>query len=557
MILSRITNGSSIYYVLLLAAWLGTSCATPQKTAPGFTVLGINDVYRIEAVDQGANGGLALVRSLRAELEKANPNVLLLHAGDFLFPSLLSRQYNGEHMIDILNLLDGNPKDFDNRMYVTFGTHEFEKDQEHEAHILNSRIEESQFSWLGSNIVFKQGKNGRALIEADQLIERGLMNIGGIQVGLFSLTTNINFPAYVATFQNPYDIAKRLTQELRKKGAEFVIALTHQPLFQDAGLLNALGAEGPDLVIGGYEHYRKSQNINGRWILKADAYARTATVVRITRSQADRFDVQWEFVELNQEKLTPDPLVDAQVNDWIRRHNREYCQKILRSGPRCLKKILGKADTDLIGDELQIRRYETNLGNWIADQALSVFAEQGAQVAFINASAIRLNQDIPDESLITRRDIEQTFAYPHPLKLLRIKGSTLQQIVSHAVEDWTGKGYWLQISGFAFRHDPETQTADSLTLLTPNGARPIQPEEELLAVTNSYLAEGGEGYHWLRSQNVMDLGPSPDLKEVVIKNLAAELEEGIAPKVEGRICNMTREGPCLAVSAKTKRISGL
>jgi 2',3'-cyclic-nucleotide 2'-phosphodiesterase (5'-nucleotidase family) len=139
------------------------------------------------------------------------------------------------------------------------------------------------------------------------------------------------------------------------------------------------------------------------------------------------------------------------------------------------------------------------------------------------------------------------FAYPNTLKLLRIKGSTLQEIISHAVEDWTGRGYWLQIGGFAFRHDPQTQQADSLTLLTPKGPRPIQPDEELLAVTNSFLAGGGDGYHWLRSQEVMNIEESPNLKEVVIKNLLAELEEGIAPEVEGRICNTTRKGPCQAI----------
>ena len=127
---SRKTKGVHIYYVLLFCTLLGISCTTSQTHAPGFTIIGINDVYRIEGVDEGANGGLARVRSLRTELEKANPNVLLLHGGDFLFPSLLSRQYNGKHMIEILNLLDGDSKGFDDRMFVTFGTHEFEKDKD-------------------------------------------------------------------------------------------------------------------------------------------------------------------------------------------------------------------------------------------------------------------------------------------------------------------------------------------------------------------------------------------------------------------------------------------
>ena len=543
----RKTQGVCHYFVLLFCSFLVTSCATPGKTKSDFTILAINDVYRIDGLDEGATGGLARVRSLRTDLEKANPNVLLLHGGDFLFPSLLSRQYNGRHMIDVLNHLDGGSRTFDDRMYVTFGTHEFEKDKEDEAGILKSRIEESQFSWVGSNIVFKQGKNGLPLIQSDNLKKRALIEIGDVQVGLFSLTTDIHSPAYVASFGNIHNVAKQFSQQLRKQGAEFVIALTHQPFPQDAEILNDLSPEGPDLVIGGYDHYKKSQQVNGRWILKADADARTATVVRVIRNQANQFDVQWEFAELNQAKIAPDPRVSARVEEWVRRHNREYCKKVLGSGPRCLKKILGKADTDLIGDELEIRRYETNFGNWIVDQALSAFSDQGAQVAFINAGALRLNQDIPDESLITRRDIEQTFAYPNPLKLLRIKGSTLQQIVSHAVEDWTGKGRWLQISGFAFRHDPESQIADSLTLLTPTGPRIIKPNEELIAVTNSFLANGGDGYHWLRSQEVINIEESPDLKDLVINSLLAELEEGIAPEVQGRICTTTRDGPCLAI----------
>jgi len=547
MMSSRKTKGFLVYFVLLLWTSLGISCTAPKSSAPGFTILGINDVYRIEGVDDGANGGLARVRSLRMELEKDNQKVLLLHGGDFLFPSLLSRQYNGQQMIDILNLMDGNAKGFDDRMFVTFGTHEFDKNKENEADILNSRIEESQFPWVGSNIVFKQGRNNRPLISAEHLVDRAFLKTGGVQVGLFSLTTDIHFPDYVARFDNPHDVAKKTTQRLRKNGAEFVIALTHQPIEQDSDLLNALGADGPDLVIGGYDHYQKSQKVNGRWILKADSDARTASVVRVIRKGPDQFDVQWEFKNLSQNTVTPDPFVQERVTNWIRRHSREYCQRVLNSGPRCLKTILGKADIDLIADELEMRRYETNFGNWIVDQALKVFEDRGAQVAFINAGALRLNQDIPDESLITRRDIEHMLAYPNTLKLLRIKGSTLQEIISHAVEDWTGRGYWLQISGFAFRHNPQTQKADSLTLLTPEGPRPIQADEELLAVTNSFLAEGGDGYHWLRSQEVMNIDESPDLKEVVIKNLLAELKEGIAPEIEGRICNTTRKGPCQAI----------
>ena len=102
---------------------------------------GINDVYRIEGVDGGKAGGLARVRALRGELEREHPDLLLLHAGDLLFPSFASRMYKGEQMIAVLNALDGDPRAFDPRMFVTFGNHEFDKRKLEDAGVLAERVE--------------------------------------------------------------------------------------------------------------------------------------------------------------------------------------------------------------------------------------------------------------------------------------------------------------------------------------------------------------------------------------------------------------------------------
>ena len=174
----------SLLMFLFISLSLST-CAHVEDQPRNFIILAINDVYRIDGVDQGTNGGLARVRSLRVELEREDPDLLLLHAGDLLFPSLLSREYKGEQMIDILNLLDGDPKAFDSRMFTTFGNHEFEKDKMTDASLLNVRVRESQFSWLGSNIVFKKGGNGRPLVEAENLQRSALVKFGGVQVGVF------------------------------------------------------------------------------------------------------------------------------------------------------------------------------------------------------------------------------------------------------------------------------------------------------------------------------------------------------------------------------------
>ena len=536
-------------FVLLFFSLSISSCAHVEEKPRNFTILAINDVYRIDGVDQGTSGGLARVRSLRSELEREDPDLLLLHAGDFLFPSLLSRQYKGEHMIDILNLLDGNPKAADPRMFVTFGNHEFDKDKMNDATFLNSRVKESQFSWLGSNIVFKTGQDGRPLIKGENFQRSALIKFGGVQVGVFSLTTDLKHPAYIARFDKPHQVARHYTHTLREQGAEFVVALTHQPMSIDAALLKDLGPKGPDLIIGGHEHQQQSQQINGRWVLKANADARSATVVRVSMEDDGPPDVQVEFKDLGGAHVIPDPTVQSRIDDWIGEHNRDYCQRIVNRGPDCLDEIIGKTQVTLVGEEHEMRRYETNLGNWIADQARAAFAKEGAQAAFINAGALRLNQNISGGTLITRRHAEQILGYPTPLKLLHMKGATLQTILSHAVDDnEAGNGWWLQISGLAFRHNPETKTADSLTLLTPEGPRPMDPKEDVLVVTNEFLADGGDGYQVLRTQNVMNAGRLPDLKQLLIQSLIATKDKGIAPQVEGRICNTTRKGPCQAIT---------
>ncbi len=62
------------------------ACAQDQ-TEREVVVLAINDVYRIEGVEGSQRGGMSLVRALRRQLEQQDPDVLFLHAGDFLFPS--------------------------------------------------------------------------------------------------------------------------------------------------------------------------------------------------------------------------------------------------------------------------------------------------------------------------------------------------------------------------------------------------------------------------------------------------------------------------------------
>ncbi len=546
--ITKLTNGLIMKRLLLtclLLPWL-TACSvlpwssedadegvTPEKP---LTILVINDVYRLD--------NLPYVRHLRASLEQSEGEVLMLHAGDFLFPSLLSQRYDGEQMVDVLNYLDGDGAAFDEHMFITFGNHEFEKGKLKHAPLLQSRITESQFAWLGTNVEFKSIEPGRQMVQADNLLPSKLITLNGVKVGVLSATTDVKGADYIRRFIPPMQAVRTTSRALRQQGAQVVIALTHLTLKEDRALLEQLGDDAPDLIAGGHEHDRQSVQVNGRRIVKADADAMSAAVVRLDAANPKQSSVT--FVDLPG-KYTPDAGVVARINQWDARFAEGFCGEKGESNA-CLTQVLGKTAVDLIAEELTIRRFETNLGNWLADTARTSFADQGAQIAFLNAGGMRLNQNIPAGEL-NRRHLDTLFAYPTRLAMIRLSGAQLQAVANHAITDWTGNGRWLQVSGFAFKHNPATGTAEQLSLITPQGLRPIQADETLLAVTNDYLLDASgdqDGYRML-GENLIVAPDQPrlELKDKVLEALQQAGSAGIAPRVEGRVCNASKPGVCL------------
>lgn len=548
-----------------LTACTETATVPPQappagdlEAAPGVcAILSVNDTYRIEPSPDGT-GGMARLRSLRLRLEAQYPDLILLHAGDFLFPSLLSREYLGEQMIDVMNHLDGS-EGFDSRMLVTFGNHEFDNDN---PAVLNARVAQSKFRWLSSNIEFERSREGTFVIGTQKIAEDVILSCGGYKVGVFALTTADRRPFYVKEFHPPIVVARERSAALRARGADIVVGLTHLSIDTDADLMETLGAAGPDLIVGGHEHVRQTRSADTgraaadegdqRSVYKADSDAHTANLLEITKTPFG-VKVGHRWLEVGPKDPPPDPAVESLVNGWLTRHETAYCEKRMSLGPGCLAEKLTVTGSELVADELEMRRFETSLGDYLLDLALAAYAADGAQAAFINAGSLRLNYNVAKGVTITRRMIEELFAYQVPLHLIEISGATLQKVLERATSEWTGHGHFLQIAGFAFRFDPKAGKVSNLTLLRP-APRPILPDDRIKVVVNAYLIDPSRGqdrYTMIGPDNVIDkLGPDlalgPELKQLTLEALKAAGPAGIAPTVEGRICNTERPGPCLA-----------
>jgi len=133
---------------LLLLVLLLAACTTTQPRAARFKILQINDVYKIEGLEGGNSGGLARVRTLRRHLEWDGTPVLVLHGGDLLYPSVMSKYLEARPMLDIMNRLDGDAAKDDPNLVVGFGNHEFDNKT---PDILLQRLNESQFGWIATN----------------------------------------------------------------------------------------------------------------------------------------------------------------------------------------------------------------------------------------------------------------------------------------------------------------------------------------------------------------------------------------------------------------------
>ncbi|CAM2005988.1 bifunctional metallophosphatase/5'-nucleotidase [Acanthopleuribacter pedis] len=521
-----------VFSVFLVTAFLWLAACQTQTESPEPTpttapptqkaiILAINDVYRIEGAANGTLGGLARVRTLRKQLEADGAPVLLLHAGDALSPNTMSKHFSGgEQMIDILNLMDGARDTVDPYMVMTFGNHEFDIK---EADMLDARVEQSEFTWLDTNIDWADTPDSKEeLVQADNLLATTVIPVGDMKIGVFSLTTPDTQPDYIDGFGALEQTTLEVCAALREQGADVVVGLTHLRASEDEELLRKLAAKGPDLIVGGHDHTEIARNIDGRWLVKADADALSARVVTIEKD-GGTLQVKQNLVKLGEGALAEkDETVEAAVVDWMKKFDPE--------GKRL--EPVGTTQVVLTAEELTIRKYETNIGNWIADQMRTAYPNQKVDLALINSGSLRLNDVIP-VGAVRKGHIDELLPYQTGVFVVELSGADVKRALNRSIEDWTGSGHYLQVSGIRFTHNAKAQTVSDIRVGDGDQAAPLDEQKTYAVAISSYIAGGGDGYPYLK--DATRLAQGVDLEELLLERLKQAGETGIAPKVEGRV----------------------
>jgi len=414
------------FSVLLLAG-----CATVSHDTPHFRILQINDVYKIEGLEGGQSGGLARVRSLRKHLESDGTPVLVLHAGDAIYPSVMSKYLEAKPMVDVLNLLDGDADKLDSKLILTFGNHEFDKG---DASILLARLHDSQFLWVSSNATYCNPACDQKFPGVPDVI---VTDVGGVKVGFLGLMYPMQ-KSYVKTtgvIEAAVDAVAALRQQ---EGVRVVIAITHEDMPDDMKLLQSV--PGIDVVIGGHDHLFMQQQVNGKWVAKADADAKSVIVYDVTVPRDSAIRTVPLRVVLDS-TVPKDPAVDAAVQRWM----------TALSAKLGGNETLGTTKFLLEGVEPAVRGRETALGNLLADVARG---QMQTDIGVINGGGIRINDNIPPGP-ITKYDMEGIFYYSNSLVAFTATGQQLLDMLRNSVSRAdSGDGRFLQVSGIRFKYHP-------------------------------------------------------------------------------------------------------
>ncbi|MBI3446400.1 MAG: 5'-nucleotidase C-terminal domain-containing protein [Magnetospirillum sp.] len=483
--------------LLVLLTWSMEAAAERVR----LTLLHVNDIYEYRPVE--GKGGLAELQSVLERERATSPNAVFTFGGDLLSPSLASNITKGAHMIEFFNNLAP--------VAAVPGNHEFDFGTAN----FVTRIRESTFPWVGSNLSGVEGIRPSLLVE-----------IGGVRIGFLGILTGQTSrmsSAEGATFADERASAEAVSRQLRAQGAEVVVALTHQDLDDDRKLAN--GIKGIDLILGGHDHDPVSILENGALVLKAGHDAQWLGVVEL---EVDRPDpgktgptsvrpAGWRFVPVTGLPAAPAPAAVAARTDALL--------------GEALDQPLAISTTALDSRTTSVRGDEAAMGNLVADALRGHFK---ADVALINGGGLRGNRQYAPGIALTRRDVLAEMPFGNAVEALDITGAQLLTALEHGLSSVETKaGRFPQVSGIRITYD-STRPAGKRIIDSSMGGKPIEPKRLYRLATTDYLAAGGDGYVAFKAARVVvDASGGPLLANVVMDYLAAQGR--VAPVVEGRV----------------------
>ena len=415
------------------AAWIAL---LPLPACADAVILHTNDVH----CGVAKNIHIAAVTQYKHDLQKENPAVILVDAGDALQGEPLGSLSRGAAIIRIMNSADYD--------FVIPGNHEYDFGMDRFLE-LASKLKCGYYS---CNFIDK--RTNKPVLKTHKIV-----TLDGKKIALIGVTTpETLISSLTKEFQNEkgkfiygflededgsklYAGIQKTVDTARAEGAEYVVLVTHLgttdaiPVWSSGAV--AAHTNGIDVIIDGHSHEqytRIDKNKDGKDVLVEQTGTKLARVGKITIH--DDGTITGELVK----GLTA---VDAKVKRIV---DQELAQVDAQ-----LSKPVGTTTVDLVTDvdgEYRVRSGETNLGDFVAD---AFRASVHADVALVNGGGFR---DPISAGKVTYKTLAALFPFTNNLVVRSVTGQqlldALEMGAANCPED---SGGFFHVSGITYTID--------------------------------------------------------------------------------------------------------
>lgn len=502
-----------LFAVLLIT---GQFLFAAQKNQPrSIVILYENDVHC-------AISGYEVLAGLRDAI-RDTAYVAVVSSGDFIQGGTAGAISRGEYIADIMREVDYD--------VITLGNHEFDYPVAHSKKLLKrigAQVVNANFYKSGSKksvykpfIIKKFGKTKIAFIGATTpstlYTETAAFYDGDKQI-------------YHLCEQNFYEVMQRTINCARKKGADYVVVLSH--LGEDN---NPTGIEshqlvkhttGIDIVLDGHTHsiiaHDTVLNAAGKPVVVTETGTKFINIGKILIRDGKMTN------ELLPVKSIPERSEHVRkATDRVEERMREQTQRIVCHSDVRLRILNDKG-------KQQVRLGETNSGDLICDAYRII---SGADIALANGGGIRAEKYPGD---LTYGDIIDILPYDNNLWVVEATGVEITNLLQRCttslpLED----GFFPQVSGLRFTVHVTGHTVTDVEVLNKETGQyePIDPNKTYSVSTIDYCVTGGGFYDKLKNCNVIYRGDvlyRDVFVEYVVKNLGGHISNDYS-EPQGRI----------------------
>ena len=475
-----------------------------------FVILFTNDFHsQIEPLSKeetynADRGGAKRIKALVDSVRNAEKTVFLADAGDFVQGTYYFSLLNGVVEMEIMEQLG-----YDVR---TVGNHEFDK----KMNGLLDMLTWSNVPVVASNYDFTLSCLANR-VETSMIIEKN-----GIKVGFIGLNVKLNNLVAPSSregvqWQNAINVADQEAQQLKDKGADIVIALSHlgyeqesSSPYYDRGI--AMNTRNIDMIIGGHSHtflnyadYVTNQDNESVPVVQTGSKGICLGYAKIKFDKNNRPSYTYKLIPV---KNHLDNKLDPEFSDLIDEYSgsvKYKMEEVLGYCPDAIRK--GSPESPLYnvtGDALI----------WMAKEYMDVDAD----VSLYNSGGLRAEISAGD---LTIGDVYAVYPFDNVLSILTMEGRDLKKLFEYVASNGglpINSGVKLVISNRAVK---------SVTL----DGKAIDDNKTYTIATIDYLVELGRyGF-----ENALSRSDSPQ----IVRDYFVEYFRHLAEQNNGRITART------------------